>query len=69
MSRFYLISYVAGQKNSLSFGDELCWFDDELMYEDIEEARMFIAQKKKYDRVTILNVIPVKKEGSYNGKN
>lgn len=59
MSRFYLVSYVAGQKNSLTFGDELCWF------EDIEEARIFIAQRKNYDRVTILNVIPVKKEGWY----
>lgn len=65
MSRFYLVSYVAGQKNSLTFGDELCWFEDELTFEDVEEARIFIAQKKKFDRVTILNVIPVKKEGWY----
>lgn len=65
MSRFYLVSYVAGQKNSLSFGDELCWFEDELTFEDVEEARIFIAQRKNYDRVTILNVIPVKKEGWY----
>ena len=68
MNYHYLISFVGVKNKSLAFGDDICWFDKKLTYEDVEEARVFIAQKKHFDSVSIINIIPIEKETSYDDR-